>query len=95
MRDKTKMNNNTIYVTKGTYGNYNHSVIWVTGKDIPRDKYYYIDESKDNEPKANLLEVFAEIEWWRKLGYDIVFDNFLGEDDLEELEETKEQLKGE
>lgn len=95
MKDTAKMKENTLYVERGTYGSSNNDVIWLRGKPLNHDKYYYINTFEGNDTKANLLELFAEIEWWRKLGYDIEFDNFLNEEDLKELEETKERLENE
>ena len=92
MRDKSKMKENTIYVEKGVRGSSDNSVIWVTGKPIPQNKFFYIEDFEGNNPLLNMLEIFKEIEWWRKLGYDIEFEGFLDEKELKELMETKKQL---
>jgi len=95
MRDKSKMKENTIYVEKGVRGSSNNSVIWITGKPIPQNKFFYIENFEGNNPLLNMLEVFKEIEWWGKLGYDIEFEGFLDEAELKGLRETKKQLKNE
>lgn len=93
MRDKSKMEANIIYVEKDVRGSSNNSVIWVTGKPIPQNKFFYIKDFEGNNPLLNMLEVFKEIEWWRKLGYDIKFDGFLEEAELKDLRETKNELE--